>query len=112
LLTARRVLASALVGIYMGLLCGLMGGLATFWMWGFGALLTLPAGFAAGVVLGWKISLRDAVILFSSCFGSLLALRNLDIISVLPPVAYMWAGFVAVPVSGLLSWLACSKLSV
>jgi hypothetical protein len=40
LLIARRVLSCILVSIYAALLFGLIGGLLTFWMFGFGALLT------------------------------------------------------------------------
>ncbi len=110
MIIARRVLSTVLVSIYMALLGGLVGGVLTFWMWGFGAILTLPAGFALGVAMGWKTPLRDAVILLSSCFGSVLALRCLEILSVLPKAVHLWLLFLAVPVSGLFSWLAWTKL--
>jgi hypothetical protein len=111
LLVARRVLSTVLVSMYIGLLCGLAGGLLTFWMFGFGALLTLPAGLALGAALGWKTPLRDAITLFSSCFGSLLALRCLQLMSALPREIDLWLMFLAVPVSGFVSWLAYTRLS-
>jgi hypothetical protein len=109
-IVARGILSSVLVSLYMGLLCGLIGGLLTFWMWGFGAILTLPAGFALGAALGWKTPLRDAVVLFASCFGSLLALRCLELSSMLPPAPTLWLMLLTVPSGGLVSWLACTRL--
>ena len=67
---SRRLLSSILVGLYGGLFGALLGGIATFWMWGLGYLLGFPVGLCRGAILGWNMLLRDAVVLFAGCFSA------------------------------------------
>jgi hypothetical protein len=69
MVNVRQVLASILVGAYGLFAAAMIGWLATFWMWGLGALMTAPVGLCAGLILGWKTPLRDAIMLFCTCFG-------------------------------------------
>jgi hypothetical protein len=106
----RQVLSSVLVGAYGLFAAATVGWLATFWMWGLGFVLTAPVGLFAGVILGWKTPLRDALILFCSCFGGWVGIRWIGLGFGSQTMPFIAGTLAMIVVGALLHWQARKQL--
>lgn len=71
--TLRRVAASLLIASVGSAVLGFLSFVGTIFAYGVGVLFGVPVGFVAGGVLGWRMPLRDAVILCVSFWGGLVS---------------------------------------
>ena len=110
--TLRQVLSCVFVGIYGAIAGTLLGWVATFWMWGIGFVLGLPVGLCLGIVWGWKMQLRDAVILLAGCLSSLVLVMWMRVALGLRPPVDLIATLIIVGLSGPMCRLVQQRLTV
>ena len=104
----RRILSGALVGLYGAVAGGYLG---TITLWIIGIIPGLTFGAFYGWLLGYKTSLRDAVILVCGCFGSLFALLWIELVFVLKTPADIIGALIILVVSGVLFGFVLPKIT-
>ena len=73
----RKILSTLLVAPIGCLIGTLFGQVCTFWVYGIGSWITGPLGIVLGALFGWRISLREAVLIFVGCFGAMAIANDL-----------------------------------
>lgn len=61
----KRMGSALAMGLVGGMIGATTGGLATFYVYGIGMMVGLPAGFFAGALYGWRVPARDAAIIIA-----------------------------------------------